>query len=259
MNKKIQDLLKFANSFADISGNILKKKFSKNFKIQEKKDGSFVTNIDKEIELKFREKLQKNFPSHSVLGEEFGLEIKDSNFIWVIDPLDGTHNFISGKPIFGTLISCIENNQPVLGLIDIPILKQRWYGGYKKGVKFNGKKCSLISPAKKYRELIVSSTSILMFENKYEKIIKKIYNETRFPIFGCDCYSYGLLLSGKVDQIIEAKMKPWDYMAQVALINEQGGVITDWNGNQLSIESDGKVIASIEKNHHKRTLRYLNQ
>ncbi len=259
MNTTVQDLLKFANSFADLSGDILKKKFFKHFKIQEKKDGSFVTSIDKEIELRFREELKKTFPSHSVLGEEFGLEVKEDNFMWVIDPLDGTHNFIAGKPIFGTLISCIENNRTVLGVIDIPILKQRWYGGYKEGVKLNGKKCSLIVPKKKYEELIVSSTSILMFENKDEEVIRQIYKEIGFPIFGSDCYSYGLLLSGKVDQIIEAKMKPWDYMAQVALINEQGGFITDWNGNQLGIESEGKVIASIEKNHHKRTLRYLNQ
>ena len=98
-----------------------------------------------------------------------------------------------------------------------------------------------------------------MFENKDEEVIRGIYKQIGFPVFGGDCYSYGLLLSGKIDQIIEAKMKPWDYMAQVSLINEQGGVITDWNGNELGIESEGKVIASVEKKHHKRTLRFLNK
>ena len=93
---------------------------------------------------------------------------------------------------------------------------------------------------------------------KREKKIKNIYNKVRFPVFGSDCYSYGLLLSGKVDLIIEANMKPWDYLAQVALIKEQGGVITDWAGNDLNLQSEGKVIASIEKNHHKKTLEYLN-
>ena len=98
-----------------------------------------------------------------------------------------------------------------------------------------------------------------MFDGIYEKKIKNIYNKIGFPIFGSDCYSYGLLLSGRVDQIIEANMKPWDYLAQAALINEQGGIITDWNGKQLTTKSDGKIIASIEKNHHKRTLNYLNK
>ena len=189
MNTKIQDLLKFANSFADLSRKILQKNFLSQFKVQAKKDGSFVTNIDKEIELKFREKLKNTFPDHSVLGEEFGLESRGSDFIWIIDPLDGTHNFIAGKPLFGTLISCVENKKAILGLVDIPILNERWYGAMNQGVRFNGKKCPFFSPKKKYRELIVSSTSILMFEKKYEKIIREIYEETGFPIFGGDCYS----------------------------------------------------------------------
>ena len=112
---------------------------------------------------------------------------------------------------------------------------------------------------KKYEDLIVSSTSLLMFNNKQQRRIKNIYGKIGFPVFGSDCYSYGLLLSGKIDQVIEAQMKPWDYLAQVALINEHGGIITDWNGDELNHKSDGKVVASIEKNHHKRTLKYLNQ
>ena len=90
---------------------------------------------------------------------------------------------------------------------------------------------------------------------KFSKKIKEIYNKTRFPVFGNDCYSYGLLLSNKIDLIIEATMKPWDYLAQVALINEFGGVITDWNGKKLDLKSDGKVIASIDSNHHKNILK----
>ncbi len=259
MDKKVQNLLKFANSFADSSKDFLKNKFQKQFRIEEKKDGSFVTNIDKEIELDFREKLKKSFPSHSVLGEEFGYDDKKSEHIWVIDPLDGTHNFIAGKPLFGTLICCIKKNKPIIGVIDIPVLNQRWYGGYKIGVKLNNYKCPSFKKKKEYSKLIVSSTSPLMFDLEHEKKIKDVYNKIGFPVFGSDCYSYGLLISGKIDQIIEAKMKPWDYLAQVALINEQGGIITDWEGRELNLDSDGKVIASIEKNHHKKTLKYLNK
>lgn len=256
---EINELLSFANFFADKSRKILKKKFFEPLKIEEKEDGSWVTDIDKEIELMFKENLNSKFPSHNLIGEEFGFEKKESKYTWIIDPLDGTHNFIAGKPIFGTLISCMKNNKPILGVIDIPILEKRWWGGVNIGVKLNEKKCDKIHRRKKYNQLIVASTSLLMFDKEFEKKIKSIYHKVRFPVFGSDCFSYGLLLSGKVDLIIEANMKPWDYLAQVALIKEQGGVITDWEGKELNLESDGKVIASIEKNHHKKTLEYLNK
>ena len=256
---KINELSNFANSFADKSRKILKKQFSQPLKIQKKEDGSLVTNIDKKIELMFKESLNSKFPSHNLIGEEFGFEKKDSEYTWIIDPLDGTHNFIAGKPIFGTLISCMKNNKSILGVIDIPVLEQRWYGGENIGVKLNEKNCKKIPCSKKYSQLIVASTSLLMFDKKFEKKIKSIYHKVRFPVFGSDCFSYGLLLSGKVDLIIEANMKPWDYLAQVALIKEQGGVITDWQGKELNLESDGKVIASIEKKHHKKTLEYINR
>ena len=258
MGKELVELLNFANSFADLSGKILKKNFLKKITIDEKKDGSLVTNIDKEIEHKFRTKLKKKFKNHGVIGEEFGEENLDKEFVWVIDPLDGTHSFISGKPLFGTLICCLKKNQPVLGVIDIPILDKRWHGASGFGVKLNTKKCKRESSSKQINELIVSSTSFFMFNEIQQKKIKEIYDKTRFPVFGNDCYSYGLLLSNKIDLIIEATMKPWDYLAQVALINEFGGVITDWNGKKLDLKSDGKVIASIDSNHHKNILKHLN-
>ena len=253
------DLLEFANSFADISKEILKKKFQKSFDVEKKPDGSYVTNIDKEIELIFREKVKKKFPCHGVIGEEFGDNENVSEYTWIIDPLDGTHNFISGKPLFGTLISCLKNQKPIIGIVDIPILDERWHGGKEIGVMLNNKKCKSHKFKKDFNELIISSTSLLMFKGNDEKLVRNIYKKTRFPVFGADCYSYGLLLSGKIDLIIEASLKPWDYLAQVSLIEEQGGVITDWIGRDLSINSDGKIVASLDKNHHKRVIELLNQ
>jgi len=252
-------LLEFANSFADMSREILKANYFKNFKIEKKIDGSLVTNIDKKIELLFRKKLKKVFPSHGVIGEEFESERIDSEYVWIIDPLDGTHSFISGKPLFGTLICCTKNNAPIIGIIDMPILNQRWYGGEGFGVKMNGKRCKYVKKNKKLNESIISSTSLLMFDDEHMNKIKEIYKKFRFPIFGTDCYAYGLLISGKIDLIIEANMKPWDYMAQVALIKEFGASITDWNGKELNVDSDGKVVASYGKNHHKKLLSFLKQ
>ena len=258
MEIKNVELLKFAYNFTDKSKKILKKNYFKKFRIEEKSDGSLVTNIDKEIETRFRELLKKKFPDHGVIGEEFGKDKNKSEYTWVIDPLDGTHSFISGKPLFGTLICCIKNEEPQIGVIDIPIMNQRWYGGKKLGIKLNGKKCKINSEKKKFNKLIISSTSPLMFNNNEQKILKRIYKKVRFPVFGTDCYAYGLLLSGKLDLIVEANMKPWDYMAQVPLIKELGGIISDWDGKELSINSNGKVVASCDVNHHKTILGFLN-
>ena len=137
-------------------------------------------------------------------------------------------------------------------------MNQRWYGGKKLGVKLNGKKCKINSEKKKFNKLIISSTSPLMFNNNEQKILKRIYKKVRFPVFGTDCYAYGLLLSGKLDLIVEANMKPWDYMAQIPLIKELGGIISDWDGKELSINSNGKVVASYDVNHHKTILGFLN-
>jgi histidinol phosphatase-like enzyme (inositol monophosphatase family) len=259
MPNDIKTFIKFANYFADQSRNILKKKFLKSLKIEQKNDGSFVTSIDKEIESKFRDLLKKTFPSHGVVGEEFGFENENNEYVWVIDPLDGTHNFIAGKPLFGTLICCMKNGVPFIGIVEVPILENRWYGGKGLGVKFNGKSCIFKKKQKKFNNLIVASTSLLMFDPAYEKKVKDIYKNIGFPVFGSDCYSYGLMLLGKIDLIIEANMKPWDYLAQVSLINEYGGIITDWKGEQLSLKSSGKIIASLEKNHHKKIIEHLNK
>ena len=253
------ELLKFGLNFADVSKKILQKNYFKNFDIEEKNDGSLVTNIDKEIEEKFRKTLKKKFPEHGVIGEEFGPENENNEYVWILDPLDGTHSFIAGKPLFGTLICCMKNSKPIIGVVDIPILSQRWFGGEKLGVKFNNKKCIKISNKKKFKQTIMASTSLLMFDEKNLSKIIDIYKKVKFPVFGTDCYAYGLLLSGKIDLIIEANMKPWDYMAQAALIDEIGGLITDWDGNKLSLNSDGKIIASNFSNHHKEIVNLIKK
>jgi len=256
---KNSQLLAFANSFVNESRKILKKNYFNNFKIEKKLDGSLVTNIDKQIEELFRKKLKSKFPDHGIIGEEFGNYNSANEYVWIIDPLDGTHSFISGKPLFGTLLCCTKRKKPIIGIIDMPILNQRWSGGELLGVKMNNKHCRYLKKKKKLNESIISSTSLLMFKDKHMKKIKEIFKKFQFPIFGTDCYAYGLLLSGKIDVIVEATMKPWDYMAQAALFKELGASISDWEGNDLDINSDGKVVASYCKSNHKKLLSYLKQ
>ena len=259
MSESLKDLLEFANEFANKSGKILEKKFNENFSINGKDDGSFVTEVDIEIEKLFIKNVKKNFPSHGVIGEEFGSYNKSSDNIWVIDPLDGTHSFIAGKPLFGTLICLINNNIPSLGVLDMPILKERWFGGKNLGVKKNNRICRLSNKSIELSDSILSSTSLMMFNKECLETIKEIYKKVRFPIFGTDCYAYGLFLSGKIDMIIEENMKPWDYMAQVSLINEIGGIATDWSGKPLSIESNGQVIIARSQKSYSSAMKYLSK
>lgn len=257
MKIDIQEYQNFALSFVEKSGEILKEKFKKNYNVSSKNDGSFVTDIDKEIEKLFRLKINSLFPSHGIIGEEFDNKNINSNEIWVIDPLDGTHSFIAGKPLFGTLVCLIINKVPTLGIIDIPILNQRWHGGLSLGVYLNNKICKKVKD-KPLSESIVSSTSFLMFNEVQLAKVKKVYSKSKFSTFGTDCFGYGLLLSGKIDLIVEANMKPWDYMAQIPLIKEQGGFISDWSGKPLNLNSNGEVIACRSESCYNEAMKFLS-
>tara|TARA_B100000989_G_scaffold156532_1_gene116881 strand:- start:3816 stop:4595 length:780 start_codon:yes stop_codon:yes gene_type:complete len=253
-----ENFLKFANGFADLSGEILTKNFLKHRLTHSKSDGSFVTEIDNLIEEKFIKQVKKKYPSHGIIGEEFGEYNVGAKYVWVIDPLDGTHNFISGKPLFGTLICLLIDGIPSIGVLDVPKLSERWFGGRKLGVKKNEDLCLLKKKNKNLNQSIVSSTTLMMFDDEHFARIRRIYNKSQFPIFGTDCYAYGLLLSGQIDLIIEANMKPWDYLAQVSLINEIGGIISDWSGNKLNLYSNGQIIASTSRKCYEEALEILS-
>ena len=231
--------------------------FLNHSKTESKSDGSFVTEIDKLIENKFIKEVKKEFSDHGIVGEEFGNSNVEAKYVWVIDPLDGTHNFISGKPLFGTLICLLIDGIPSIGILDVPKLSERWFGGKDIGV-FKNKDCIKISKKdKSLNESIVSSTTLMMFDDDHFTKIRKIYSNSKFPIFGTDCYAYGLLLSGQIDLVIEANMKPWDYLAQVSLINEIGGMITDWSGRQLNLNSTGQIIASTSQKCYEEAMNIL--
>ncbi|MAI84009.1 MAG: histidinol phosphate phosphatase [Rickettsiales bacterium] len=250
---------KFSHNFTNLSGEILRKEFYKAHNIDVKDDKSFVTDIDFKIEKLFLDMISKEFPSHGVLGEEFGNKNPHSEIKWIIDPLDGTNNFIAGKPIFGTLLSLVEKGKNVLGLIDIPILNERWSGASGLIVKKNNIIIEKKTENKALSECIVSSTSMLMFDEDHIETIRNIYDSSKFCVFGTDCYGYGLLISGKIDLIIEADLRPWDFMSHAYLVEEIGGIMTDWSGKKLDTNSDGKVIAARSKKSHEQALNLLSK
>ena len=258
MSKIPFQFIKLANKCADASGKIIKKYFRKKIKINVKKDNTPYTKADCEAEKIIRELILKKEPSCGFVGEETGAINTHNEYCWVIDPIDGTKSFITGKPTFATLIGLLKNNKPVLGILNQPILNERWIGIANVETKLNNKKvrvrkCKSIKGAKMY------ATSPMMFQERNKKIYKNVRAKIGECLFGADCYSHGLMSLGFVDVILEANLKPWDYIASASIISGAGGKITDWNDNDLNLQSDGRILATGDSNIHKQIIKIIQK
>ncbi len=248
-------LVDFAQYLADEARKAIIPYFRQNVAVEDKGDASPVTLADKEAEKVIRKLVELNFPEHGFYGEETGVSAEDAEFVWVIDPIDGTKSFITGRPLFGTLIALVQDKKPVIGVIDQPITKERWLGA--NGVTtFNGspvrtRQCHDINAA------YFATTSPFLFAAGDEKKIRDITSAVKCTVYGGDCYSYGQLASGGVDLVIESGLKPYDFCALVPVVENAGGKITDWYGNPLELGSTGKVIAAGDEAIHKKALEFL--
>ncbi|MBP7710579.1 MAG: histidinol-phosphatase [Rickettsiales bacterium] len=257
-----QEIIDFANYLADLSTPIAKKYFrTENGEIT-KEDDSPVTIADREIERIIRVEIEKKFPNHGIIGEEFGDKNTDADFVWILDPIDGTSSFIIGRPIFGTLIALTYKGKSLLGIMNQPITEERWVGVSGQGSWFNGKKiqtrnCHEISNA------VMASSSSFYFQNGDEEILKRISAATKYQkiggiIYGGDCYSYASLASGFIDVVLDPGLKVYDYAALQPIIEMAGGVVTDWEGNDLELKSGVKLLASANAELHQKMLKLIN-
>jgi len=257
-----KEIINFANHLADISGEMIKKFFRIDNGEITKEDDSPVTHGDREAEKVMREAIEKQFPDHGIIGEEFGIKEAQSDCTWVLDPIDGTSSFIIGRATFGTLIGLIYKGKVVFGIMNQPITGERWMGIEGDGTYFNGKKihtrnCGKISNA------VMCSSSSFYFKNEDEKILKKITKLTKYQklggvIYGGDCYSYASLASGFVDIVIDPGMKIYDYAAMLPIVKNAGGVMTDWQGNDLGLKSGVQVLACATKELHAKVVEEIN-
>ena len=234
--------IELAGKLADIAGPIVARYFRSDLTIADKADASPVTAADREAEAAIRAVLEAECPDHGILGEEHGAENIEAEYVWVLDPIDGTKAFVTGKPLFGTLIALCQNGVLVLGVIDQPILKERWLGATGHPTTYNGEKistraCSDLSEAWLY------ATSPAMFKGADEAAFNRLADSVKFPLYGADCYAYGLLASGFTDIVCEATMQPYDYCALVPVVEGAGGKMSDWAGKPLTLNADGRVLA----------------
>ncbi|XP_060168452.1 bifunctional phosphatase IMPL2, chloroplastic [Lycium barbarum] len=262
------ELDKFAavgNKVADAAGEVIRKYFRKSFDILDKQDLSPVTIADQLAEESMVKIIQENFPSHAIYGEERGWRCKEetADYVWVLDPIDGTKSFITGKPVFGTLIALLYKGKPILGIIDQPVLRERWTGLSGRRTTLNGQEistrsCSSLSKAYLY------TTSPHLFEGDAEIAFARVRSKVKVPLYGCDCYAYALLASGFVDLVIESGLKPYDFLSLVPVIEGAGGVITDWTGQQFNWKASAgspatsfNVVAAGDKQVHQQALDAL--
>lgn len=244
----------FCKILSEQSSGIIRQYFRKHIEVDSKSDNSPVTIADKKSEELMRILIRKEFPEHGIIGEEFGQENADADFVWVLDPIDGTKSFICGALSFGTLIALLYKNQPMLGVINHPVLNEFLIG--------DNNTCFLNGNRVKVREKENLSEAVLLTTDHLN--IKKYQNEEKFNQLinsvwlyrnWGDCYGYYLVATGFADIMIDPIMSVWDTMALIPIINGAGGVITDYQGNN---PVKGNSIIAASPKIHSKVIEILN-
>lgn len=252
----IQNISEFAIELANEAAKIAKKYFRKKIDAESKADASLVTVADKEIEDAIVSLIQQKYPDHEIYGEENGGTISDTKPTWVIDPIDGTSSFVSGRPIFGTMIAYLENGISKVGIISQPITGELWLGCAEKQTTLNGS--VIITSAKSHtKEAIIATTSTFLFPGDDLSVFDHVRKVCKQTIQGGDCYSYAMLATGFIDIVLESGLKAHDFLPLIPIIEGAGGIITDWHGSPLTHKSKGHVVASANKSLHKEVLSII--
>jgi inositol-phosphate phosphatase / L-galactose 1-phosphate phosphatase / histidinol-phosphatase len=253
---ELDQFLALAGELADAAGAAIRPYFRQPLTVDDKPDLSPVTIADRAAEAAMRRLIAARFPQHGIIGEEYGSERADADFVWVLDPIDGTKSFISGVPLFGTLIALAHQGRPILGIIDQPILRERWVGAQGRPTTLDGatircRACPSLAAA------TIFSTSPDMFRGADAAAHARLAAAAKLVRFGADCYAYGLLALGCIDLVVEASLKPYDFSAMVPIVEGAGGIATDWQGAPLSLASDGRVAVAGDPAAHRQALALL--
>ena len=236
------EFIDLARRLTEVSRPILRQYYRRKLDIIDKADESPVTKADRECEAAMRAVIAKTFPDHGIFGEEFGAERADAEYVWVLDPLDGTRAFITGRPLFGTLIALTRRDTPILGVIDMPILGDQWLGAIGMATTLNGepvraRSCAALADA-------YFSTALPQMFRDHPKVYDALQAGAKSATFGGDCYQYGMVATGFIDLVVERGLGIYDYLSLVPIIEGAGGAITDWQGQALTAKSADRVVAA---------------
>ena len=255
------DFSAFIGRLATSSGETILPFFRTSLSIDNKSathDFDPVTEADRAAEAVMRRLIKANFPQHGIVGEEFGNEREDADYVWVLDPIDGTKSFIAGFPIWGTLIALLHKGVPVFGMMHQPFIGERFsgdnasanYQGPSGARKLTTRRCASL------KEAACFTTSPLLMNQADRATFAKIESEVRLSRYGGDCYSYCMLASGHLDLVVETELKPYDIAALIPIVTGAGGVVTTWEGEPA--QSGGRIVAAGDPRLHAEVLKLLN-
>lgn len=237
----------FVADLASRSGEAILPFFRAHYATEDKSVGGVfdpVTEADRAGEAVMRRMILETFPAHGILGEEFGSQNPQAEYIWVLDPIDGTRAFISGVPVWGTLIGLYRNGEAVMGLVDQPFTGERYFADGKVShyAGPDGSKVLSTRPCDSLSDAIMFTTSPHLFTESRKTRFEAVQDKVRLFRYGVDCYAYALLAAGHVDLVVECGLKPYDVGGLIPVIEQAGGIITTWDGGPA--EMGGEIIAA---------------
>ena len=259
------DLKAFLEELARLSGEAILPFFRTRMGVSDKgREGQFdpVTEADRAAELVIRSKIRETFPSHGILGEEFESERLDAEFVWVIDPIDGTRAFLCGVPVWGTLIGLKRNGQPVLGVMHQPFTGELFLGDggsaelkHLRGDRPFPVRKLQTRQTRTLSEAILMTTDPRLFPANEMTAYRLIEAQVKLARYGTDCYAYAMLAAGQIDLVIESGLKPYDIVGLIPIIEGAGGIVTTWQGKPAT--EGGQIIAAANATLHAAAIAAL--
>ena len=253
------DFAAFVDELAAVSGDAILPFFRTALGIDNKAAQGFdpVTAADRAAEQAMRTLIRRKFPAHGIIGEEFGPERADAEYVWVLDPIDGTKSFISGMPAWGTLIALARAGQPVYGMMHQPFTRERFTGdsrsAYYRGPV--GARELHVRPCERIADAILFTTSPRLMRADDRAAFARVEDAVRLSRYGGDCYAYCMLAAGHVDLVIETELKPYDILPLIPIITGAGGIVSTWEGEPA--ENGGRVVAAGDARMHAAALEIL--
>src|SRR5215831_1563774 len=256
------DFAAFVDQLATVAGDAILPFFRTSLSIEDKNPGSSfdpVTAADRAAEAAMRTLIRRTFPDHGVIGEEYGDEHADAEYVWVLDPIDGTKSFISGMPAWGTLIALTRFGKPVFGMMHQPFLRE-CFNGDGQTARYRGpagERQLMVRPCGELSSAVLFTTSPRLMNEDDRKAFGVVEEAVRLSRYGGDCYAYCMLAAGHVDLVIETELKPYDVLPLVPIIIGAGGIITTWEGG--APHAGGRIIAAGDRRVHAAAVEMLNK
>ncbi|MBF2758710.1 MAG: phosphatase [Ectothiorhodospiraceae bacterium AqS1] len=260
VDKKI---VEFAQQLADCAGEMIRgavQDEKRSIRPLDKDDGSPVTALDREVELRLRESIRKRYPGHGIIGEEFGADNPAAEHVWVLDPIDGTKAFLAQVPVYGTLIALALDRHPILGVVDHPLLPERWIGIDGAGTWCNDERIRLEKSPRRLAETTVAISSPDSCIGEDHFALQRLVEASKWRVYGGNCYGLARVASGHVNIALEAKAGIYDYCALLPVVSNAGGVMSGWKGEPLTIDlvPGGRILASNNHDLHRQAMACLS-